>query len=344
MRLLVTGANGHVGFAVAGAALVAGHRVRAGLRMLDGSRTAALDRLGVLDRVALDVRDADAFVRAAEGMDAIVHVAATYAYFTRGRDGDREMIRDSVEGAVNALDAASRAGVPQVVLTSSVVTLPLVRPGEPRVDETSWREDLSVPYFRAKVEAERAAHERAERSGVRLSTILPGAVGGGGFSRRTPSTDIVEGIMLGTMRFGAPDGNIPYVDVDDVARAHVLAAEKAVGGRFIVTNDEQPDLRRLTRLLNAVDPSIPVAKGLLPRNMARHLPMIERVFALLLGAPRVVTPELAAALDGRIWHFDNGRAKRELGWRPEVPIEESLKRLVARLEEIRRSEGRRRAD
>ena len=97
-------------------------------------------------------------------------VAATGAEFValgdavwqhpQGPAETQSMLRDSTEGAANAVRAAARAGVPKVVLTSSVAALPRVGPADPHVTEDHWATDLGVPYFRAKTEGERAASRR----------------------------------------------------------------------------------------------------------------------------------------------------------------------------------------
>jgi dihydroflavonol-4-reductase len=67
------------------------------------------------------------------------------------------------------------------------------------------------------------AWELARELKVNLVTVLPGAICGPEFARNTPSIDVFEGTMLGTMRMSAPDGTFPYVDIRDAISAHVLA-------------------------------------------------------------------------------------------------------------------------
>lgn len=341
MKALVTGANGHVGFNLAKGLAARGWAVRATIRSLaDDAKAGPLRALPGIELAELDVRRRDRFEAAAQGVDVLFHVAATYAYYTGSAAQDAEMIRDSVEGAEAALRAAAAAGVGKVVLTSSMVTLPLAKPGESPADENAWQSDLGVPYFRAKTEAERTALRLAGELGVPLASILPGAIGGPGFLRRTATTDVFEGIMLGAMRMGAPDANFPYVDIRDVVRAHVLAAEQGATGRFIVCNDRFPTFLELTQAMHAIDRKVPAAKRTIPNFALGFAPFFDWLNGRLLGAPRVMRPELAASLKGRAWAASNARARAELGWSQQIPLERSLADMMAAIRELRRREGR----
>lgn len=343
MKVLVTGANGHVGFNLCKALLErGGFEVRASVRSLDDeAKVAPVKALGGLELVALNVRDAAQFEAAVAGIDTVFHVAATYAVFTGSAERAEEMVRDSVEGVELALRAAAKAGVRKVVLTSSIVSLPMVAPDAPPVTEADWRtEGMMLPYFRAKTEAERAAWRLSEELGVRLVTVLPGGVGGPGFFRRTPTIDIYEGIMLGSLRLGAPDANFTYVDVRDVATGHILAAEKDVTGRFILCDDVQPSFLEFSRLMHEIDPEVPAAPWLLPSFMFRFMPFFDALNAKLIGSPRVATAEGVAATKGLVYRTSNARARRELGWTPAFSLRESAKDMMLTIRALRRREGK----
>lgn len=341
MKILVTGANGHLGYNLCKTLVSRGHTVRGSIRSVnDAAKAGPLLALGSqVELVGLDVRDRAAFAEAVAGVDLLFHLAATYAYYTGSRAKDEEMVRDSVEGVENAMRAAAGAGVGKVVLTSSLVTLPLARPGDPPATEKDWRSDLEVPYNRAKVEGERTAWRLAEELGVKLVTILPGAMGGPGLNRRTASTNAIEGIMLGSMRMGAPDSNFPYVDVRDVVAAHVLAAEKDVTGRFIVANETFPTFMEMSRIMHRIDPAVPAAPRLIPDFALPLAPFFDWLNAKTLGAPRVLSPEFVASVRGKKFKASSARAKTELGWRQEITLEQSLADTMSAIRELRRREG-----
>ena len=341
MKVLVTGANGHVGNNLCRALLERGHQVRASVRSLaDPTRRAPLEGLQGLDLCELDVRDAARFDEATRDIEILFHVAATYSTYTGSRQADESMVRDSVEGAENALRSAAQNGVRKVVLTSSMMTLPFRPRGQVPATENDWQTDLRLPYVRAKTLAERSAWQLSAELGVQLVSVLPSAIGGPGFYRRTGTTDIIEGIMLGTMRFGAPPGDFAWVDVRDVARGHVLAAERDVTGRFYLCNDTIPSFVELTRMLHQIDRTIPAAPRALPETLVGVLPALDALNAMVLGSPRVMSAELVALVRGSVLPNDNSRAKTELGWKPEIPLEVSLSDTIDALRALRRAEGK----
>jgi dihydroflavonol-4-reductase len=223
-----------------------------------------------------------------------------------------------------------------VVLTSSVVTLPLATPDGPASTEAQWASDLRVPYLRAKTLGEQRAWELAETLALDLVSILPGAFGGPGFRRPTPTIDLIDAIAKGALQIIAPPINYPYVDVRDVARAHVLALEKDARGRFIAVNDHQPSLTEMARTMNEIDRSIPAPMITLPGVMMPIVPFLDQVSGWLNGSPRSMTPDLAGTLKGRRWRLANDKIRRELDWEPRVAMRDSLADTVEALRALGR--------
>jgi dihydroflavonol-4-reductase len=144
MQALVTGANGHVGNDVCRALVERGHGVRASVRSLgDPAKSAPLSGVPQLDIIELEVRDAARFEAAVDGVELLLHVAATYALSTGSREKDEERLRDSLEGGEDALlclsNARPKAGLgsaPSIQLETSLAdtlgTLPKLRAAEAR--------------------------------------------------------------------------------------------------------------------------------------------------------------------------------------------------------------------
>ena len=328
MKVLVTGANGHLGTNLVRELLAAGHSVRGAIRALaDPARTAHLQALGPVELVEADL-DRPASLRAAmDGIEAVFHTAAIYSLFARGQEA--QIVRAGVEGTDATLRAAKDAGVKRVVVTSSTVTLPLRLPGEPPATEKDWASDLRVPYLRAKTEGERRAWALADELGLDLATVLPGAFGGPGFARNTPTIDLVEAIMRGVMRFGAPPINYPWVDVRDVTRAHLMVMEKGGRERYIAVNDCQPSVTEIAETMHALDRRVPRPLMTLPSFVMSVLPLLEGLSSLVKSSPRAMTSELAGTLKGRLWLVSNAKIRRELGWEPQISIEQSLADTMA---------------
>jgi dihydroflavonol-4-reductase len=326
MHVLVTGANGHLGFNLCKTLLERGHKVRASVRSLaDEGKVAPLRALGPLEVVEVDIYKPEHLRAALDGIDLFFHLAAVYAFVVPPGQEEEFVVRPSIEGAANAIRAAADAKVPKVVLTSSVVTVPLTKPGAPPSTEQDWNGDLRIPYMRAKTLAEQRAWELARELGVNLVTVLPGAICGPGFVRSTPSTDLIECIMSGYFRFGVPNINFPYVDLRDVIAAHIHVAEKECEGRFIACNDHLPTIMEINEAMHRIDSSIPLPIMRIPDFMVGMAPLFDRMNHRVLGTPRIASPEFIATARGNVFNASNARARRELGWTQSITLEQSLR-------------------
>jgi len=113
--VLITGASGFVGSAVARALLQAGFPVRALVRQ--ASPRFHLDGLD-LEFIAGDLRDADAVRRAMNGIRYVFHVAADYRLWARDPGA---IYAANVDGTRNLMQEALRASVERVVYTLSLI-------------------------------------------------------------------------------------------------------------------------------------------------------------------------------------------------------------------------------
>src|SRR5207248_3100846 len=128
--VLVTGATGFVGTAVARALIATGRPVRALCRPSSDRRNlTGLD----LEIAEGSLEDVASLASAVAGCGTVYHVAADYRLWVRD---PQAMYRANVEGTCALMTAALGAGVERVVYTSSVATLGLHADGTP-ADETT---------------------------------------------------------------------------------------------------------------------------------------------------------------------------------------------------------------
>jgi dihydroflavonol-4-reductase len=334
MRTLVTGGSGHLGTNLVALLLSRGHEVRSTLRSLSNREQA--DRLCALGPVALveaDVRNHDQMLAALENVEVLFHVAAVYSITDRSLE--HELLETAVAGTEATLRAAAARGVRRVVMTSSVVTLPLTLPGAAPSTENDWNPDLRVPYVRAKVESERKAWALAKELGLALTTILPAGIIGPGFVRHTPTINLIRACLMGEFRIGAPQGNFSFVDARDTAEAHLLAAEQDASGRYIVGYEHAPTFDEVVRAIARLDKRVKPPLMVLPKFVAPLLPLYDAFSNKVFGTPRIATPEaIAATISGKVYNFSTERATRELGWSPRVPFEQSLRDTLRELENV----------
>lgn len=225
MRALVIGASGFLGLNVVDALLADGHAVRATVRKR--TVTLLLRQRGV-ELVPGSLEDPASLERAMAGCDAVFLVAGHYPKYSIDREAS---IAHGVAGVRNACDAALAAGVPRFVYTSSVGSLAAARGRAATEDDVPETIPTDSTYRAVKWAMEREV-ERAAARGLPAVTLLPGGCVG--------PWDLRVGtgaLLVGAARAQLPwwvDGTVNLVDVRDVARAHIAAAQRVTGHRYIL--------------------------------------------------------------------------------------------------------------
>ena len=226
--LLLTGASGFIGSAVARALMEEGFAVRALVR--PGSRRDHLRALRI-DVVEGSINDAVSVNAALASCRFLVHVAADYRLWARD---PREIFNANVKGTRVLMEAARRAGLDRVVYTSSVATVQ-PRPDGTPVDESAFMPDgaASGAYQRSKIMAERLVRDMVA-NGLPAVIVNPATVIGPNDVRPTPTGRFI--IAAATGRIPAfVDTGLNLVHVDDVARGHVAALRRGrIGERYIL--------------------------------------------------------------------------------------------------------------
>ncbi len=306
-RVLITGASGFIGSAVARAVLARGARVVALAE--PGARGRNLRGMDV-DRIAADVRDAAAVRRACEGARFAFHLAAVYRFWAR----DPRIFHDvNVTGTLNVLDAVRAAGCERLVYTSTVGVLGLAktRQGRP-ADETSCA-DISELYGHYKRTKFTAEHEvlRAAAEGLDVSLVLPTFPLGPGDLSPTPTGRVVVDLLNGKMP-GFVDTAMNVIHVDDLASGHVAALERGRRGRSYIIGGENLTMRTLLATL-ADCTGLPVPDRRVPRGLALAAGLSCELIEgrLLRREPHV--PLEAARMSATKMIFDDSRARSELG-------------------------------
>lgn len=318
---LVTGANGHVGNNVCRLLAARGERVRAMLRpSADPAPLAGLD----VEIVRGDILDPASTARAVEGCGRVYHTAAGFLMWSR--DPERDIIRPSVEGTRNVLEAAARAGVEKVLYTSTSGTIGhSERPDQVR-DETHFYTTPHTHYLRGKLAAEREAFAIAERTGMPVTSIQPGFILGPRFWKLSESVDQVAQFL----NDGSPvyfDGGFGVVDVEDVARGALLAMERGRDcERYILSGDNltvKATLDIVAELAGTKPPSIRLPVPVL-RVLATGMELASR----LTGSRPLLDRTLVDEFAGRYAFFSSAKAQRELGWTYRS-ARDTLRRTVA---------------
>jgi dihydroflavonol-4-reductase len=317
--VLVTGASGFVGSAVARKLAGRGYRVRVLMRSTSPSTNLADFPHEIAEG---DMRDAVSMTRAAEGARFLFHVAADYRLWARDPE---DIVRNNLEGTRATMQAALAAGVERVVYTSSVATLkPL--DGRP-ADETSRHDEKTAigAYKRSKVVAERLVESMVRDAGLRAVLVNPSTPIGPRDVKPTPTGRIIVEAATGRMP-AFLDTGLNLVHVDDVAEGHILALDRGKIGESYVLGGEDVSLKNM--LADIAQITGRRAPGIeLPAAPLYPLAYIAEAFATVTGKEPFLT---ADALKMARYHmfFSSAKAMRELGYTAR-PYREGLADAIA---------------
>ena len=172
--VLVTGASGFVGSAVAKALAARGVPVRLLVRSTSNRRN--LSGLGDDTEIVTGSLEDPASLRAAlTGCKALFHVAADYRIWVPDPDA---MMRTNVEGTRSLMREALAAGVERIVYTSSVATLGLKPDRSPADEDTADRPgDIVGPYKRSTYEAEQVVRRMTAAVGHPTLRLVRWSIG-----------------------------------------------------------------------------------------------------------------------------------------------------------------------
>lgn len=312
-RVLLTGAGGFIGSAIARALLERGAEVVAPIP--PGADTTNLDGLSVA-KLEADVRDGPAMARAAEGCRYVFHTAALYRFWAPDPE---EFYEVNVGGTLNVLAAAEKTGAERVVYTSTVGTLGLHAAvgvkgnGSRSAREGDWVrvEHLFGYYKRSKYVAE---HEvlRAAAEGLPVVLVHPTMPVGPRDRAPTPTGRTVLDYLNGRIR-GYTDTAMNVVDVEDVAAGHLLAAERGRLGRSYILGGENLSFKELlchlAELTGLPGPGlrVPTAAALAAAQLSELIEgrLARRSPSVPLEAARMATTRMV---------FDDSRARAELAY------------------------------
>jgi len=303
--VLVTGASGFVGSAVACALVARGDDVRVLLR--EGSPRQNIESLDC--RIVIgDMRNAKSMTRAMDGVRHVFHVAADYRLWARD---PMEIVRNNLEGARAVMEAARATGVERIVYTSSVAAL---KPVAGRaVDETSRHDETTVigAYKKSKLAAERLV-ERLAGEGLPVVIVSPSTPIGPRDIKPTPTGRIIVEAANGRMP-AFVDTGLNLVHVDDVAEGHLLALDKGRIGENYILGGEDIRLRDMLGLIAPLVGRKP-PRLRLPRAPLYPLAFGAEAFARLSGKEPFLTVD-ALKMSKYLMYFSSAKAKAELGFR-----------------------------
>lgn len=327
--ILVTGGTGYLASWIVKQLLDQGLEVRTTVRNLSQKdKYAHLTALAVKSKGVLMFFEADllkkgSFAEAISGCELVIHTASPFK-ISGIKNAEKELVEPALEGTRNVLATVNETeSVKRVVLTSSVVAvfgdaIDIQKTKDGIFTEEYWNTTSSTehqPYPYSKTLAEKLAWQMAEsQNRWDLLTINPGFIMGPSLSKRTDSTSIEIMLQLASGKFksGVPSGTMSFVDVRDVARAHILAGfTPSASGRHICTSEDRSFLDMANALRRDFS-EFPLPKGYVPK-------WLFSLIAPMVGFTRKYV-KLNVGYDIRM---DNSYIKKDLGM-DFIPFEQTI--------------------
>ena len=332
-KVLVTGASGFIAEHCIIELLKNGYSVKGSLRSMnreqevrDAIKTGANDEN--LEFCKLDLLEDDGWEDAMLDCDYLMHVASPFVI--EDPKDENELIKPAKEGTLRALNAAKKAGIKRVVLTSSVAAVNSHMMSGTS-DHTTWTDINSkyvTPYQKSKTIAEKAAwdfyNNQDSNNKMELTVINPGGVMGPqlGNDLGGASTQIVSQLISGKFPM-IPALSFPFIDVRDVAILHLKAmtTPEADGKRFIAAHSEPTWMYQVAEVLSAAGyEKIKLKKA--PSFMLK-----------LIGLFDNKTKSLVPMLDKYV-PCDNSQTVKILNWEP-MPWEQAFIEHAKSIEAIK---------
>lgn len=332
-KVLVTGASGFIAEHCIIELLKNGYSVKGSLRSMnreqevrDAVKTETDDTK--LEFCKLDLLEDDGWEDAMWDCDYLMHVASPFVI--EDPKDENELIKPAKEGTLRALNAAKKAGIKRVVLTSSVAAVNSHMMSGTS-DHTTWTDINSkyvTPYQKSKTIAEKAAwdfyNNQDNSNKMELAVINPGGVMGPqlGNDLGGASTQIVSQLISGKFPM-IPALSFPFIDVRDVAILHLKAmtTPEADGKRFIAAHSEPTWMYQVAEVLSAAGyEKIKLKKA--PSFMLK-----------LIGLFDNKTKSLVPMLDKYV-PCDNSQTVKILNWEP-MPWEQAFIEHAKSIEAIK---------
>ncbi len=332
-KVLVTGASGFIAEHCIIELLKNGYSVKGSLRSMnreqevrDAVKTETDDTK--LEFCKLDLLEDDGWEDAMWDCDYLMHVASPFVI--EDPKDENELIKPAKEGTLRALNAAKKAGIKRVVLTSSVAAVNSHMMSGTS-DHTTWTDINSkyvTPYQKSKTIAEKAAwdfyNNQDNSNKMELAVINPGGVMGPqlGNDLGGASTQIVSQLISGKFPM-IPALSFPFIDVRDVAILHLKAmtTPDADGKRFIAAHSKPTWMYEVAEVLSAAGyEKIKLKKA--PSFMLK-----------LIGLFDNKTKSLVPMLDKYV-PCDNSQTVKILNWKP-MPWEQAFIEHAKSIETIK---------
>jgi len=305
-EVLVTGATGFIGSAVAKALCQAGFAVRTIARPTSPRHhLVGLD----LEFYEGDLRDPSAVRGAMAGAQYVFHLAADYRLWARDPS---EILQNNMLITRNVMEEALRVRPERIVYTSSVATLKLDQHGGAADETMPLAQERGIgAYKRSKIAAERLVERLVAKEGLPAVIVNPSTPVGPRDVRPTPTGRIIVEAAKGRIP-AFVDTGLNLVHVDDVAAGQLAALYRGrIGERYILGGKDVPFAQMLKDISELVGRHAPRLR--IPHAVALPIAYAAEGLALLTGKEPFASID-AVRMAAHCMYFSSRKAEHELGF------------------------------
>ncbi|WP_373480688.1 hopanoid-associated sugar epimerase [Geminocystis sp.] len=253
--------------------------------------------------------------------DYLFHVGAHYSLWLKDKD---LLYQSNVLGTRNILQCAKKAGIKRTVYTSSVAAIGVRKDGI-LADETyqSSVKNLIGNYKKSKYYAEQEAH-LAVKNGQDIVIVNPTTPIGAYDLKPTPTGEIIVRFLTGNMP-GFVNTGLNFIDVQDVAKGHLLALEKGKTGHRYILGNQNLTLQQFLLKLASISGK-PSPKIQLPLWIPLTIGMIDEYILTKFGKSPSIAVE-GVKMSAQFMYYNSTKAIEELGL-PQTDIDTAIANAI----------------
>jgi 2-alkyl-3-oxoalkanoate reductase len=317
MKALVTGAAGFIGSHIVDQLLARGDDVRALVRPTSDTRH--LEQAGV-ELLVGDLTDSSTLSPALSGIDIVYHAAALGKAHSA-----QAIIRTNVTGTENLLVASAQELVSQFIFISSVSVYAQASIALVSEDAAHGAKDV---YGQSKSAAEELVQHYGETYGIAYTILRPCRVYGEPYNHYTAR--LLRSARSPILIVGSVD--CPYynlVHASDVARSAILSSDcsEAVGQTYNITDGQGASRKEIAQTLRRLTGRKQIIITI-PKTLVAFAYAMHAVFLAYRDPRKRTKPSNQWRQLFICQKYDIGKAKRELGYEPQVGLQEGLRRAL----------------
>lgn len=315
---VMTGATGHVGYALLLELINSGEKprilIRKDINIFDGLNC---------ERVYGDVTNLDSLIKAFEGADVVYHLAGMIEIKAGYEDA---IYNVNVKGTKNVVEACKKCGVKKLVYMSSVDTYPPL-PNNQLMTELDHYDPaiLEGAYAKTKAEATQYVLDCNGNDGLETVVVQPSACIGPYDYKVSSVGEMVRMYIAGKFPISLGFGGYNFVDVRDVAHGTRMAAVNGKPGECYILCGDAMSVDDFIKAMAASEhkkpPKIKLGKGLIDAVA----PVMELYYKATDTTPLLTRYSIRKLVSN--CNFSYAKAQRDLDYHP-MTVQQSVKDMI----------------